>query len=114
MVFSCVHLAEGATVALVIRARDDKRGEDWQVLCDEQHADLAPGAIRVVHLSHLVRAAPSLRQLSDLSLDEQAFRKHPWDPWERSSLDPEPEQQKTVRQPSRSWWQHQRVKRGKR
>jgi hypothetical protein len=110
MVFSCVHLVEGATVALVTRERDETRGEDWQVLCDEQHADLPREAIRLVHLSHLVRAAPSLRELADLNIDQQAARRHPWDPWKRSSIDAEPEQRETERQLSRAWWQRRRAK----
>jgi hypothetical protein len=102
LVFSCVHVQEeGATVATVIRERVEKRGEDWQVLCEDQHENLTRDAVRLVHLSHLVRAAPSLRELSDLALDEQAEREHPWEPWHRSALVVEPPKQSPQRR--RRW-----------
>jgi hypothetical protein len=105
MVFTCVHLQEqGAVVASVTRERDPKRGEDWQVLCDAQHGDLPAGDIRVVHLSHLVRAAPSLRALSDLALDECAERKHPWEPWQRFAVTPEESEKSIQPQQQRRWW----------
>ncbi|HEY6794082.1 MAG TPA: hypothetical protein VI248_05320 [Kineosporiaceae bacterium] len=98
MVFSCAHLQDGATVAYVFRERDERRGEDWQVLCDREHAHLPAKDVRLVHLSHLVRAAPSLRELPDLMLGECAIRSHPWEPWRRSAVaaaDPEsPRQQR--------------------
>lgn len=103
LVFSCAHLQEGASVASVIRERDERRGEDWQVLCDGEHADLQAADVRLVHLSHLVRAAPSLRELADLKLGECATRSHPWETWRRSAVaapDPDP-----ARQQRRRWWQ---------
>jgi hypothetical protein len=103
LVFSCAHLQAGATVAHVIRERDDRRGEDWQVLCDGEHADLPAEHVRLVHLSHLVRAAPSLRDLSDLTLGESAIRSHPWEPWRRSPVTAAG--QESPRQQRRRWWQ---------
>lgn len=108
MVFSCVHLEAGATVALVTRESHDERSEEWQVLCDEEHAELASDAIRLGHLSHLVRAAPSLRELADLQLDERATRRHPWDPWERSPIEPAPDPEVARPEPSTRWWQRRR------
>lgn len=86
LVFACAHLEQGATVALVVRERQEERGEDWQVLCDIDHQDLSARDIRLVHLAHLVRAAPSLRELADLGLDECAERGRPWEEWRRSAL----------------------------
>ncbi|WP_028050785.1 DUF4262 domain-containing protein [Cellulomonas sp. URHD0024] len=107
MAFSCAHLEDGATVAHVTRERDDRRGEDWQVLCDGEHSALPAEDIRLVHLSHLVRAAPSLRELSDLRLDERAERIHPWEPWHRSPIHVEAPKQPSQSQPRR--WSKRRV-----
>ena len=37
--------------------------------------------MRVVHLAHLVRSAPSLGELSNLGLDEEALRTDPDSAW---------------------------------
>lgn len=42
--------------------------------------------MRVVHLAHLVRSAPSLRRIADLALDEEAWRDDPDSPWKRAEL----------------------------
>lgn len=105
LVFSCVHVAEeGAVVSHVVRERDGKRGEDWQVLCDDEHGQLSAEDIRLVHLSHLVRAAPSLRDLRDLQVDECADRQHPWDPWQRSGIVAEQPHQPRQSRPRRRWF----------
>ena len=105
LVFSCLHVAEeGAVVSLVTRERDEKRGEDWQVLCDAEHGDLSVEDIRLVHLSHLVRAAPSLRDLHDLNLDECADRRHPWEPWQRSAIVAGQPNQSRQSRPRRRWF----------
>lgn len=109
MVFACAHLEEGATVALVTRERQEERDEDWQVLCDVDHQDLPVDDLRVVHLAHLVRTSPSLRELSDLGLDECAERQHPWDAWRRSALALDVPLQSSQSQPRR-WWQRRGAK----
>ncbi len=83
MVFSCACVVdEGAPIRLVERSRDDENGEDWQLLCGEEHEDMRE-ALRLLHFSHLVRGAPSICELNDLGLDERAERKTPWSPWIR-------------------------------
>lgn len=105
LVFSCVHVVEeGAVVSHVTRERDPKRGEDWQILCDGQHAELTAEDIRLVHLAHMVRAAPSLRDLQDLDLDECADRPNPWEPWQRSALIAEQPQKSSGPPPRRRWF----------
>jgi hypothetical protein len=42
--------------------------------------------MRVVHLAHLVRSAPSLRRIADLTLDEEAWRNDTDSPWQRGKL----------------------------
>lgn len=105
LVFSCVHVVdEGAVISHVIRERDPKRGEDWQILCDGQHAELSAEEIRLMHLAHLVRAAPSLRDLADLGLDECADRSHPWEQWKRSTIAAEQPQQSSGPSRRRRWF----------
>lgn len=73
LAFSCKHVVdEGEGVLYVAREADEKRGEDWSVHCGAQEHDVSD--MRLVHLSHLVRAAPSVRELSGLGLDEEATR----------------------------------------
>lgn len=81
--FSCTHVVdEGQAILWVARESDPSRGEDWTAHCgSDRHAT---DEMRVVHLAHLVRAAPSLRKLSDLGLDVEAFRSHPDAAWSRT------------------------------
>lgn len=85
LAFSCTHvLDEGHVILWAARESDENRGEDWTIHCgadDHQSDDL-----RVVHLSHLVRSAPSLRELSGLDLDHVAERAHADAPWQRNRL----------------------------
>lgn len=79
---TCV-VDEGAPVRLVVRDFDTDDGECWQLMCGQQHQDILQAG-RLSHLSHLVRNAPSVRELHDLGLDEQAERESAWAPWVRS------------------------------
>ena len=84
-VFSCTHVVDdGAAVLWAARQQDDGRGEDWSIHCGA--TGHPTDELRVVHLAHLVRSAPSLRQISDLGLDEEALRDDPDSPWMRSRL----------------------------
>lgn len=70
---TCRHVSEeGAPVLWVARESDRSRGEDWSLHCG------APGhgtdEIVVMHLAHLVRGAPSVRELATLPLDWEAER----------------------------------------
>jgi hypothetical protein len=71
--FSCTHVVdEGAAVLWAARQADEQRGEDWSIHCGAEGHDTRE--MRVVHLAHLVRSAPSLREVADLGLDEEALR----------------------------------------
>ena len=78
--FSCTHVVdEGAAVLWVARESDSSRGEDWSIHCGAP--DHAMDDMRMVHLAHLVRSAPSLRAISSLGLDEEAERGDVDSPW---------------------------------
>lgn len=84
-VFSCTHVIDdGEAVLWAARERVAERGEDWSIHCG------APGHatddMRIVHLAHLLRSAPSLRQISDLGLDTEAWRNDPASDWETAPL----------------------------
>ncbi len=83
--FSCTHVVDdGQTVLWVARQSKEDRGEDWTAHCGA--SGHATADIRLVHLAHLVRSAPSLRQLSDLRMDVEAWRSDPDCGWERASI----------------------------
>ena len=83
--FSCTHVVDdGGAVLWAARESDATRVEDWSIHCGamgHQTEDM-----RLVHLAHLVRSAPSLRELSDLGLDEEAWRADPDSPWTTAPL----------------------------
>ena len=86
MAFTCAHVLEnGEAILRVLRETDDERGEDWCILCgaDEHATD----DLRVVHISHLVRSAPSLVDVSGLALDHGASRQDVDSPWLTFRLD---------------------------
>lgn len=84
-VFSCTHVVDdGEAVLWAARERDAERGEDWSIHCGA--GGHATNDMRIVHLAHLVRSAPSLRQISDLGLDAEAWRNDPDSHWERAPL----------------------------
>jgi hypothetical protein len=71
-VLSCRHVVEEAhPVLFVARQRADERGEDWTLHCGDGHT---LDQMTVIHLSHLVRGAPSIRDLSALPLEWVAER----------------------------------------
>lgn len=87
LAFSCTHVVdEGAPVLWVARQTDSSRGEDWSLHCGEEGHPAED--IRLLHLAHLVRAAPSVRELSDLGLNEEAGRADPDETWVRRALPP--------------------------
>ena len=74
--FSCTHVVDdGEAVRWAARESDETRGEDWSVHCGA--SDHETKEMRIVHLAHLVRSAPSLRALSDLALGQEALRADP-------------------------------------
>lgn len=71
--FTCRHvLEEGSPLLFVARQRDTTRGEDWTLHCGA--ATHATEDAVVVHLSHIVRGAPSVRAVAHLPLDWEADR----------------------------------------
>jgi hypothetical protein len=85
--FSCTHVVDdGEAVLWAARESDETRGEDWSIHCGA--SGHATDDMRIVHLAHLVRSAPSLRQITDLGLDEEAWRADPDSAWETGSLAP--------------------------
>lgn len=81
---TCV-IDEGAPVGLVARIPDpDGQDEQWQGLCGPDHVGQDPSTWAAVwHMAHLVRQAPSVLQLADLGLGEEAVREDVWSPWVR-------------------------------
>ncbi|WP_418058793.1 DUF4262 domain-containing protein [Pimelobacter simplex] len=85
LAFSCTHVVDDGDVVLwAARESDEVRGEDWSVHCGASGHETDD--MRVVHLAHLVRSAPSLRELSNLGLDEDASRTGPDAPWVTAPL----------------------------
>lgn len=85
--FSCTHVIDaGAAVLWVARESDEEVDEDWTIHCGA--SGHATDEMRLVHLAHLVRSAPSLREISDLGLDHEAWRADPDSAWETRSLGP--------------------------
>jgi hypothetical protein len=85
LAFSCKHVVdEGHVVLWAAREADETRGEDWSIHCGADSHDTDD--MRLVHLAHLVRGAPSLRQIAGLGLDEQALRTDTDSPWTTSRL----------------------------
>ena len=78
--FSCTHVVDdGEAVLWAARESDEERGEDWSIHCGASGHETDD--MRVVHLAHLVRSAPSLGELSNLGLDEEALRTDPDSAW---------------------------------
>ncbi|GAB2982155.1 hypothetical protein GCM10027076_20020 [Nocardioides montaniterrae] len=83
--FSCTHVVDdGDAVLWAARQTGGPDGEDWSIHCgaDGHETD----DMRLVHLAHLVRSAPSLRGIADLGFEEEAWRDDPDSPWQRASL----------------------------
>lgn len=82
----CDHVNEqGAPVCFVARKPDPDRGEGWTLHCGQEHPE-GQSALVGEHISHRLRAAPSVRQIADLRLGEIAWRKDPFSPWRREMM----------------------------
>lgn len=83
--FSCTHVVDdGEAVLWAARESDEVRGEDWSIHCGATGHETED--MRIVHLAHLVRSAPSLREISTLGIDEEAWRTDPDSAWETARL----------------------------
>lgn len=84
MAFSCTHVIDdGESILWAARQSDAERGEDWTIHCGAAHSS---SDMRLLHIAHLVRSAPSLTQISGLGLDEEAERSDVEAPWQTSKL----------------------------
>jgi len=73
LVVSCTHvLDDGKAVLWAARVWDELFGDEWSIHCGG--LDHETDELRLVHISHLVRSAPSLRQIADLELGQEALR----------------------------------------
>jgi hypothetical protein len=85
LALACTHVVdEGAPVHEVVRLRGPGSTEQWQFFCPHPRHDL-DADLRAYHFAHLVRRAPSLTELHDLRLGEEAVRSTCWEPWTRRS-----------------------------
>ena len=85
MAFSCTHVVDdGEAVLWVARQSDPERGEDWSLHCGADHHPTEQ--MRLLHLAHLLRSAPSVQALAGLGLDEEAWRDDVDAVWQRRSL----------------------------
>jgi hypothetical protein len=83
LALACTHIVdEGAPVHEVARLHRPGDTEQWQFFCPHTRHDLDAG-MHAYHFAHLVRRAPSLVELRDLALGEEARRTACWMPWER-------------------------------
>jgi hypothetical protein len=83
--FTCRHVVDDGQVVLwAARESDDERGEDWSFHCGASGHDTED--MRLVHLAHLVRGAPSLRELAGLAVGHEANRRDADARWEISQL----------------------------
>jgi hypothetical protein len=81
---ACTHVIKrGAAIQYVERRPDPGSDDEWIFHCGEPHGSVDDFAL--CHVSHLVRATPSLRGLTDLQLGEYAWRMTPDQSWKRSS-----------------------------
>lgn len=84
--FSCTHVVDdGEAVLWAARQSDPERGEDWSLHCGAYGHPT--DQMRLVHLAHLIRSAPSVRGLAGLGLDEEAWRDDVDSPWQTCRLE---------------------------
>jgi hypothetical protein len=87
LAFSCTHVVDDREDILRAAREPDpeaEEGEDWSVHCGAEGHDTEE--MRMVHLAHLVRSAPSLRELAGLGLNEEALRDDVDAEWETGRL----------------------------
>jgi Domain of unknown function (DUF4262) len=85
MAFSCTHVVDdGESILWAARQSDPERGEDWSLHCGAEGHPTEQ--MRVLHLAHLVRSAPSVQALAGMGLDEEAWRDDVDSVWHTRSL----------------------------
>lgn len=86
MAFSCTHVIDdGEAVLWAARQSDPERGEDWSLHCGADHH--STDQMRMAHLAHITRSAPSVRNLSGLEVDAEAWRTDVDSAWQTRFLD---------------------------
>ena len=82
LAFVCVHvLDDGEEVRFAALDDDPERGSEWSFHCGGDHGGAEQ--IRLVHIEHVVRAAPSVGALADLAPTWSAWRDRVDDGWTR-------------------------------
>lgn len=81
-VFVCRHIREGAPIGFVARQADRVSSEDWTFHCGREHV-WSEDNLALWHVAHIVRMAPSIREVADLGIGELAWRSGPGRPWHR-------------------------------
>lgn len=79
----CIHLhQDNEPLRVVGRDQDDDGTEFWSFHCGRDHG---PGVDQLlgVHTGHVVRTAPSIREVADLRVREYAERDDAFSPWRR-------------------------------
>jgi Domain of unknown function (DUF4262) len=83
LAFVCTHVeGDGDVIRFVAREPDPDRGEDWTFHCGQDHGD-GIDQITLLHIAHVLRSAPSVREVADLRLGESASRAGDGDAWRR-------------------------------
>jgi hypothetical protein len=83
----CTHVAkEGAAIGFVSRDIGDGCAEDWLFHCGKPHV-WTPENLVAWHVSHVVRGAPSIRELANLELGQYAWRKDSEHIWQLGQLE---------------------------
>jgi hypothetical protein len=78
--YVCIEVFEGSPVLYVSRPEGD-----WCFLCGCEHPDSAE-AFRVVGIAHPVTSDPTLEEILDLGMNEEAERPRVGDGWVRSTI----------------------------
>jgi hypothetical protein len=87
LVIVCTHMRhENEPVRFVARTQDAQGAEHWDFHCGRDHGD-GIDELLTEHVSHTVRAAPSLRKIADLAIGEFAERTDAFSPWRRGMLE---------------------------
>ncbi|MCB9876303.1 MAG: DUF4262 domain-containing protein [Planctomycetes bacterium] len=80
----CSHVFDAKEPARFVCRDDDG---DWQVLCGADHGDDDVESARMVPFGHVLEGDPTLREVADLEIGEQAERDQPGQPWRRGERD---------------------------
>lgn len=82
--YVCIHVFKAERAVLLVSRPDG----DWCFLCGEGHPD-DPGEYRVVGIGHVIDGDPTLREVLDLQVDEEAERSEVGQVWVRSLVSDE-------------------------